>query len=421
MLNKRKPRSEFSRNFLTLMTGTTIAQAIPIAISPILTRIYTPEDFGVFALFISIVSMMAVISTAKYEMSILLPKQENFAYQLVVLSGFFVIMSSVLYLISLVFVESFLYRFDTIYYLIPATVLFIGLNNTFDKYNNRIKNYKLMSYQRIIKTTVESVISISFMFFLHLKTGLIWGFVLGFFVSSGTMLYINAKYFHAKALRVSKTKMRSLAQKYSNFPKYNMPHALLNTLSSHTPIFLIPIFYTNTTLGFYALGVKMVQAPLGLVSSALFNVLGQKMAEEHAKGNEIYSLYKQMIKKLLFVALSLIPLFLFADELFAFVFGAQWREAGEYVQIMMPILLATFVLSPLSSIPHIFQQQKKALYIEIFSTMAKIVPFLLGAYFLKLEIQSVLMFYVSLQFFIFVYGLRWSYSLVKKHSLEVGQ
>jgi len=50
MINKLKLKSEFAKNVLTLMTGTTIAQAIPIAISPILTRIYTPEDFGVFAL-----------------------------------------------------------------------------------------------------------------------------------------------------------------------------------------------------------------------------------------------------------------------------------------------------------------------------------------------------------------------------------
>lgn len=61
MITKLKPKSEFSKNVLTLITGTTIAQAIPIAISPILTRIYTPEDFGVFALFVSLVGFISVI------------------------------------------------------------------------------------------------------------------------------------------------------------------------------------------------------------------------------------------------------------------------------------------------------------------------------------------------------------------------
>ena len=77
MIKKLKPKSEFSRNVLTLMTGTTIAQAIPIAISPILTRIYTPEDFGVFALYMAIAAIISVVSTGRYEMAIMLPKRNE--------------------------------------------------------------------------------------------------------------------------------------------------------------------------------------------------------------------------------------------------------------------------------------------------------------------------------------------------------
>jgi O-antigen/teichoic acid export membrane protein len=86
MLNKLKPKSEFSRNVLTLMTGTTIAQAIPIAISPILTRIYTPEDFGVFALYMSVVSIVSVVATGRYELAIMLPKKDEDAINIVTLS-----------------------------------------------------------------------------------------------------------------------------------------------------------------------------------------------------------------------------------------------------------------------------------------------------------------------------------------------
>ncbi len=77
MLNNLKPKSEFSRNVLTLMTGTTIAQAIPIAISPILTRIYTPEDFGVFALYMSVASLLSTLATGRYELAIMLPKKDE--------------------------------------------------------------------------------------------------------------------------------------------------------------------------------------------------------------------------------------------------------------------------------------------------------------------------------------------------------
>ncbi|SVD81723.1 uncharacterized protein METZ01_LOCUS434577, partial [marine metagenome] len=79
-------RSEFSKNVLTLVTGTTIAQAIPIAISPILTRIYTPEDFGVLALFISITTILGTIANGRYELAIVLPKRDNNALELTALS-----------------------------------------------------------------------------------------------------------------------------------------------------------------------------------------------------------------------------------------------------------------------------------------------------------------------------------------------
>ena len=85
MLKRLKPKSEFSKNVVTLMTGTTIAQAIPIAISPILTRIYSPEDFGMFALYFSILALVGVIATARYEIAIVLPKDDEEAIKILAL------------------------------------------------------------------------------------------------------------------------------------------------------------------------------------------------------------------------------------------------------------------------------------------------------------------------------------------------
>ena len=86
MIKKIIPKSDFSRNVLTLMTGTSIAQAIPIAISPILTRIYTPDDFGIFALYMSIASIIAVIATGRYELAMMLPKKDSDAINILFIS-----------------------------------------------------------------------------------------------------------------------------------------------------------------------------------------------------------------------------------------------------------------------------------------------------------------------------------------------
>jgi O-antigen/teichoic acid export membrane protein len=103
MLNRLKPKSEFARNVLTLMTGTTIAQAIPIAISPILTRIYTPEDFGMFALFIAIATIFGSIANGRYELAIMLPQKDEDAINIVVLRIIIFFLSVILSLFIVLF------------------------------------------------------------------------------------------------------------------------------------------------------------------------------------------------------------------------------------------------------------------------------------------------------------------------------
>ena len=135
MLNKFKPKSEFSKNVLTLMTGTTIAQAIPIAISPILTRIYTPEDFGVFALFIAITAILGTVANARYELAIMLPKKDEDAINIFAL-GFIItcFISLILLILVVIFNDYFtkLFGNDEIsfwLYFVPITVFFSGLFN----------------------------------------------------------------------------------------------------------------------------------------------------------------------------------------------------------------------------------------------------------------------------------------------------
>ena len=103
MLKRFKPKSEFNRNILTLMTGTTIAQAIPIAISPILTRIYTPEDFGIFAIFLAITLIIGSIANGRYELAIMIPKKDEDAINIFAL-GFIITTSISLLLLVLVLI-----------------------------------------------------------------------------------------------------------------------------------------------------------------------------------------------------------------------------------------------------------------------------------------------------------------------------
>ena len=160
MINKLKPKSEFGKNVLTLMTGITIAQAIPIAISPILTRIYTPEDFGVFALFVAISSIIGSVACGRYELAIMLPKKDENAINIFALGFIITCVACLILLILAITLNDFLVNLlgnkeiGFWLYFIPISVFFMGLFNLLNYFNNRKKNYQDLRNATIIKSII---------------------------------------------------------------------------------------------------------------------------------------------------------------------------------------------------------------------------------------------------------------------------
>ncbi len=179
MINKIKPKSEFSRNVLTLMTGTTIAQAIPIAISPILTRIYTPEDFGFLAIYIFAITFFANIVTGKYEMSIYLPKQNSVAKEMLEISLYLsTVFSILLLLIVLLFgniiIEQFNFQHNILWlYILPFAILITAFYQSMNHLLVRMSKFKKLSINRIIQSSSNATISIFIGFYSILSHGLV--------------------------------------------------------------------------------------------------------------------------------------------------------------------------------------------------------------------------------------------------------
>ena len=135
MNNQFKPQSEFSQNVLTLMTGSTLSQAIPIAVSPILTRLYKPEDFGLYAIFVAIITIIGTIVSGRYELAIILPKKDEDAINIFGLGILITIFITVLTAILVfVFNDSIVYLLNNQemkywVYLVPVSVFLAGCHN----------------------------------------------------------------------------------------------------------------------------------------------------------------------------------------------------------------------------------------------------------------------------------------------------
>lgn len=398
MLSKLKPKSEFSRNVLTLMTGTSIAQAIPIALTPILTRIYTPEDFGTFALFLSLISIISVAATGRYEVAIILPKHDIDARNIVVLSILIAfIFSVILLLLILVFKHEIILVLDNEkiaiwLYWIPLSVILTGIYQSINYWLNRKQMYSDLSKNRVIKSSVTSAAHISIGMNGFGIGGLVLGTIIGQVIA--TWALVNSMYKQEKFFFHSINKLRiiSLLKKYIEFPKYDLFATISNVAAQNIMHIFFNIFFTSTVAGYYYLSQKMIGIPVTVVGTAILDVFKQKATDEFNKFGNAKVIYLSTIKKLFY--LSFIPtiiIFIFAVDIFTLLFGKEWIIAGEYAQILTPMLLFRFIASPLSFMFYIAKKQLWNVIGQFSLFLLVVFSFLIGDYYNDAKLVVILL------------------------------
>lgn len=402
MINKFKPKSEFSRNVLTLMTGTTIAQAIPIAITPILTRIYTPEDFGVLALFIAISSIFGSIANARYDLAIMLPKKDEDAINIFAL-GFLItsIISLILLVIIILFNEDLTNMLNNKeigiwLYFVPIAVFFMSLFNLLSYFNTRKKYYKDIANATIIKSIILAIIQLSIGFVKNGASGLISGQIL-------SQMFANMRLFKNiikdKVLisKIKKVKIIALMKRYKDFPKFSMWATLSNNLSVHLINILISSFYGIVTLGFYSLVQKVLAIPSMLIGNSIGQVFFQQASIEKQETSNVVKTFNLTIKKIFPIGIIFFGiLFIVIEDLFAFIFGEEWRIAGVYAKITIPLFFVRFIIAPFTLVPIVFEKTKIDLYFQIGLLINYIIVFTFGNYYMHTSFNNLLYMITSI-------------------------
>lgn len=419
-IQKFIPKSEFVKNILTLLTGTTIAQIVPIVVMPILTRLYSPIEFGELGIFISIAGLISVIATLRYELAIILPKKDEDAINVLALSlilSFFMCIIS--FLIILLFhnsISSF-YKcsnLDKCLFLVPLSILFIGIYQSFNYWANRKKQYKRIAISRIYQTSSAAITNIFLGVTKFIPNGLILGTVIGQAFSATVFIVQTWKDDKEKIKFISKEKIIKQAIIYKDFPRINSLHAFVDTFKEALIIFMIPFFFGMTTLGYYALGLKIVSLPIGLISVSVSQVFYQKASHLYANDGDLPLLIKKtLIKMGLLILPFFIILILFAPNIFSLIFGEEWREAGEYIQILSPWLFFRFLNSIMAQVPMITNKLKEIFIISFIANLLIILSILYGGYIAHDIKQGFYVLSFSLSIF-FLWTLFWVYSISKK-------
>lgn len=386
----------FLKNVLTLLSGTVLAQAIPILISPILTRIYTPDQIGVYTIFFTTVNILAIFSTARLEQAVLIPKHKKDSYNVVKLSLTFAVIVSVFVLFLLLVLKnpiSSLLGLESLsnwILLIPISSFFLAAFQTYNYWLNRNDNYLSISKGKVYQGVISG--------FVHVTCSILGslGLVLGRFLSvllSSIYLFFASRKKSPKLLPVNKKELKNTLITHKDFPLYTMPNAALNSISNNLPIYLLESFYSAKTTGFYSWAVKIVQGPMGMISSSIQQVFFRKASQLHSENGNLYTLTKTMYKRLFLI--GIIPylfVFIFAQDLFGFVFGEEWRVAGEYTSYLIPWFFIMFLNSPISSLVLILNKQKTYLIFEILLFVFRGLSIFIGYYYYKEAKISIILY-----------------------------
>ena len=360
--------NEFAKNVLTVMTGTLLAQAIPIAFMPIMTRVFTPEDFGLFALYGAIVAILGVVSTGRYEIAIMLPKEDEDAKTLLHISVLIAFVISLILISPVLLWSSEISEFlgnpsiGPWLYLVPLSVLLTGAFNALTYWNNRKKKFRNIAISRVNQSCIQGISQVGFGF-TKTSGGLVLGHFIGLLAS---VLYLLEKDTTYKFLikKYDKKCIREQIRKYRKFPTYGVFGGLCDATAAQMPIIILSKFYSSTSTGMFSLTFRVLNIPTSVISSAISQVLFQKIVEMNQ--STPYKI-KAYIIKIFFLLLMIyspaIPvLAIWGESIFSFIFGEEWRQAGLYSQYLVLAVAVRFAVSPLSAVLALERNIKKGVF-----------------------------------------------------------
>jgi len=397
-------RNRIFKNVAMLVTGTAIAQILLIGFQIIVRRLFTPEEFGAFAVYMSIVGILVIFSTLRYEFAIVLPKDKLSGDSLVIGGLFISLFINFLSLIFIILFKDFimqLLNFPNEYnhwlYFIPASAFLFSTYQLINFWLTRNGAFKSIAMNKVIRRSSEGITQ-SLLGFNTLSLGLIFGDLMGNIghIFSGIRQMIK---FNFSLKDISKQSIKHSLLKYINFPKYQALPAILNTTSMLLPVFFINKLFDHDSAGYFDLSRQILAIPIAFITASLTQVLLKEYSDRRNTGKP---LTKNVLKTSLLLTLAIAPfalvIMIWGEEIFSFVFSDIWVESGKYSGILVLAFSIQFIVSPLS-ITFTVLEELKYLAIWQFSFF-----FIISSlfFFAHLDIYNFLKIYTSIVLFSYI-------------------
>jgi O-antigen/teichoic acid export membrane protein len=406
------PGGSLSRSVAVLAGGSGAAQLIGLAAAPFLTRLYTPEHFGAAAIYASILGLLTVIASGRYELAIPLPKDDGSALDVLVLAIGTAMATAGLCGLGICFGGEWLTTLTRAellrpyLWLLPIGVLGGGFNQALSYFNIRRKSYKRLAQTRLSQSISSAAVGLGVGFVRHGPLGLLLASLLGQTAGTLTLAGEALRVARKSAFRPTLKRLREAAYEYRNFPIYSTGAGLLNSAGLNLPSLLLSSFYGNEVTGWFGLAYRVISLPMGLVGQAVGQVfLGEAARIMHESPAQLLGLFKRVSLRLLQMSLIVLVLGAFSPFVFRFAFGERWTTAGYYAAFMAIASCAQLVTSPISMVAVLLKRQDLQLWMDLFRLIVVLsmlsVPPLLGmSGLLTVALYAVAMSILYIQYFL---------------------
>lgn len=367
------------QRFARLAAASAISQALPMAMAPLLTRVFGAEVLGQWAWFAAVVASFATVANARYEYAIPLPRRRADAGLLLALAlglslaagaGTALLAWSLAALPSGALSGRWSQAAWLHDYALPlaAAVALCGLQQALALWNNRHGRFAAIAQARVAQQVAMALAQLAAWASGWLTAAALVGAQLLSLLLPPLWLLWRGQPTRLRGARTAVAarrrwrRLRALAWRYRQFPLLNSPHAFINGLQEAVALSLIAAYAGVAAAGWYAVMVRLVKAPATLVGGALSEALLSRLAENWREGRSLRpTLAKAMRGLLLPAALGAALLAIVGPALFGWALGVDWAPAGEYARWFAPYVAAHFVCAPLTVTPMVTQRQSGAL------------------------------------------------------------
>jgi O-antigen/teichoic acid export membrane protein len=373
------PSGDFGRKVLTTAGGTALSQAILAAALPVLTRLYSPEAFGLSALFVAWGSLGAVVVGGRYELCIAVPEEDGEAWAVFrLVTGLCWILGAGALLLLFVWIPRPLLALGACVYLLPLYAGFVTHNLAVGYWLGRIGEFRSLSLLRI--AYVLSVVTSQTVFSPFFgATGLIYGLLLG------TMIFSVLGHFRTFRTRPAapcrQETLFGLARRHYRFPLYQVPINWLAGLGWQMPVLMLSHFFGSAAAGYFSLAMRILMIPVDLIGQSICQVFYPEAARLYHQNGECGSFFIRIVVRLFWVgSFCLLLAALVAPWFIVTVMGEPWRDTGRVVQLLAPLLILYFVTGPINVMWIVAGKQSANLIWQVFMVVMVTLGLLAGVF-----------------------------------------